>query len=203
MALWPLLERQAAGLPAFRGYDLRGNPEFPAITAWLKAMAARPAVARASSDDGTLVRLFSKVFGMKGAQMPTDAAPSFGSSAAREAAAKLVLNHDEVVSDILLHAQLGVGSGTAGLSFEAVVEAVELSVALVASRLAAAPPPEVAKLVEAPEIRSAYGVIVCAALSFLRVRVSAPRDMSAAAADQLRTACQMEASEAFDKFGYV
>ena len=63
---------------------------------------------------------------------------------AREAAAKLALNHAEVVSDALLHAQLGVGSGAAGLSFEAEVEAVELGVALVASRLAAMPPPDVA-----------------------------------------------------------
>ena len=42
-------------------------------------------------------------------------------------------------------------------------------------------------------------------LAFLAVRVSAPRDMSAAAATALRQACAAEAMEVFDshRFGYV
>lgn len=44
VALWPSLERQAAGLPAFRSYDLRGSEDYPAVAAWLTAMGQREAV---------------------------------------------------------------------------------------------------------------------------------------------------------------
>ena len=59
IALWPSLERQAAGLPAFRSYHLRGSQEWPAVAAWLEAMDHRPSVRAVASDDGTLVRLLS------------------------------------------------------------------------------------------------------------------------------------------------
>ena len=60
IALWPSLERQAAGLPAFRSYDLRGSQQWPAVAAWLEAMDHRPSVRAVASDDGTLVRLLSR-----------------------------------------------------------------------------------------------------------------------------------------------
>jgi len=56
IALWPSLERQAAGLPAFRSFQLRGSKDFPAVAAWLAAMDSRPAVRTVASDDGTLLR---------------------------------------------------------------------------------------------------------------------------------------------------
>jgi hypothetical protein len=42
------------GLPKFRGLQLRGNPGFPAVSAWLAAVEARPAYQRVRSDDQTL-----------------------------------------------------------------------------------------------------------------------------------------------------
>ena len=203
IALWPVLERMQAGLAAFRGYSIRDAPSFPAVGAWLRAMAARPAVAQVASDDGTLIRLFSRVFGMGGARsFGTDAgAPAAGSEAAREAAAKLVANRQAVRDDILQHAQLE--DGTAALTPSDTSEVVDLALALVAARLADEAPPDVAALLADAEERAAAGVVACAALAFLRARVSAPRDMTAAAAAALRAACAAESSEAFDRFGYV
>ena len=106
IALWPSLERQAAGLPAFRSYELRGSQEFTAVSAWLEAMDHRPAVRAVASDDGTLVRLFSRVFGMGGGAPPADAAAAFGGDDATEAAAKLVRNRAAVAADIVKSASL-------------------------------------------------------------------------------------------------
>lgn len=203
IALWPVMERMAAGLRAFRGYEIRDQPGFPRLSAWLHAMGERPAVARVRSDDGTLVRLFAKVFGMKGNRSWGDALVLVrGSKPALEAAAKLVRNRREVLDDILLHSQLGKG-GLGGLSRSETAEVVEVAIALVAARLAAAPPPDVTRLIEDAQQRAAAAGVVCVALSFLRARVSAPRDMTAAAATALRRACAEEAAEAFDRFGYV
>jgi glutathione S-transferase len=203
IALWPAMERMAAGLRAFRGYEIRDQSGFPRLSAWLHAMGERPAVARVRSDDGTLVRLFAKVFGMKGNRSWGDALVLVrGSKPALEAAAKLVRNRREVVDDILLHSQLGKG-GLGGLSRSETAEVVEVAIALVAARLAAAPPPDVTRLIEDAQQRAAAAGVVCVALSFLRARVSAPRDMTAAAATALRRACAEEAAEAFDRFGYV
>ena len=107
IALWPSLERQAAGLPSFRSYHLRGSQEWPAIAAWFDAMDKRPSVRAVASDDGTLVRVFSRVFGMGGGSPPADAAAQFGGADATEAAAKLVRNRAAVAADIVKHASLG------------------------------------------------------------------------------------------------
>jgi len=202
VALWPVLERMSAGLLAFRGYALSDAP-YPSVCEWLHAMRERSSVAKVGSDAGTLVRLFSKVFGMKGAQSYGDETPpAAGSKAAREAAAKLVANRAAVRDDILLHTQLGKGD-VAGLSPSESSEVVEVALALVAARLAKEEPPAVMDMIADSRLRASAGIVVCAALSFLRARVSAPRDMSAAAAAALREACTVESSMAFDRFGYV
>lgn len=200
IALWPSLERQAAGLPAFRSLHLRGSHEFPAVAAWLAAMDSRPAVGRVASDDGTLVRLFSRVFGMSGAPPPADGPSEFGAEAAREAAAKLVRNHVAVAADIVKHAAL-----SSTLTPEATLGVVYASLALVASRLGGEPADSslVTSLMPiSKEDAGAAASVISAALAFLRTRVSAPRDMSAAAAVQLRAACAIEAAMAYDRLGY-
>lgn len=200
MALWPSLERQAAGLPAFRSFDLRGSKEFPAVAAWLEAMGSRPAVRAVASDDGTLVRLFSRVFGMGGGTPPPDVPADFGGEAAKEAAAKLVRNRAAVAADIVQHAALG-----SGLDPEATLRVVDASLALVASRLGGEPVATslATSLVDvAKEDVGAAASVVSAALAFLRTRVSAPRDMTASAAVQLRAACTVEAAMAYDRLGY-
>ena len=200
MALWPSMERQAAGLPAFRQFDLRGSTEFPAVAAWLKAMGKRTAVRKVASDDGTLVRLFSRVFGMIGGSPPPDAPADFGGEDAKEAAAKLARNRAAVAADIVQHAALG-----SGLSSEATLRVVDASLALVASRLSGEPAASslAASLVGvAKEEVGAAASVVSSALAFLRTRVSAPRDMTAAAAVQLRAACSVEAAMAYDRLGY-
>lgn len=188
---------QAAGLPAFRAFQMRGNSEYPAVSAWFEAMDARPTVQAVCSDDGTLVRLFSRVFGMGGAPPPADAPAHFGGGAATEAAAKLVRNRAAVAADIRLHADLG-----SRLSEEATMSAVEGALALVACRLQGEPASS--SLIDVPkEEAGATASVVAAALAFLRTRVSAPRDMTAAAAVQLRAACAVEAAMAYDRLGYT
>ncbi|GBG00177.1 glutathione S-transferase [Raphidocelis subcapitata] len=66
------MERLAAGLPKFRGLQLRGNPDFPAVSAWLAAMEARPTYQRVRSDDQTLQLLFARM--MRGSTAAADAA---------------------------------------------------------------------------------------------------------------------------------
>lgn len=54
----------SSGLPKFRGFDLRSNPDFPNTAAWFAAISARPAYQKVCSDDQTLQLLFQRMMGM-------------------------------------------------------------------------------------------------------------------------------------------
>uniref|UniRef100_A0A7S3B8G9 Uncharacterized protein n=1 Tax=Haptolina ericina TaxID=156174 RepID=A0A7S3B8G9_9EUKA len=178
---------------------MRGNRDYPAVAAWLGAMSDRSAVQTVRSDDGTLVRLFSRVFGMSGGSAPTDESDAaFGGAAALEAGGKLIANREAVLGDILLHA--GLGDQLTNTTARAVVDD---ALALVAHRLTTGGALDASSVTSHDESdASAAAATASAALSFLRARVSAPRDMSAAAAVQLRAACAAEAVTAYDRFGY-
>ncbi|KIZ07611.1 glutathione S-transferase [Monoraphidium neglectum] len=66
------MERLAAGLPKFRGLQLRNHPDFPAVAQWLAAMEARPTYQRVRSDDQTLQLLFARM--MRGSTAAADSA---------------------------------------------------------------------------------------------------------------------------------
>jgi primase-polymerase (primpol)-like protein len=75
----------AAGLPKFRGFNVRGNPDYPNTAAWFDAIAARPSYQRVCSDDQTLQLLFQRMMGLS----PSAAAAASSSSAAAAAAAAM------------------------------------------------------------------------------------------------------------------
>ena len=109
-------------------------------------------------------------------------------------------NRAAVAADIVKHASLGTS-----LPPEATLGLVDASLALVASRLSGEPAHHslVASMLELSKADGgAAAAVVASALAFLRTRVSSPRDMSAAAAAQLRAACAVEASMAYDRLGY-
>eukprot|EP00879_Flechtneria_rotunda_P017240 GHRR01018061.1.p1 GENE.GHRR01018061.1~~GHRR01018061.1.p1 ORF type:complete len:536 (+),score=226.49 GHRR01018061.1:832-2439(+) len=76
------MERIGAGLPKFRGFDVRNNPKYPNSAAWFAAIASRPAYQKVCSDDQTLQLLFQRMMGLS-----ASAAAASRSSAASAAAA--------------------------------------------------------------------------------------------------------------------
>eukprot|EP00878_Enallax_costatus_P010386 GHUV01010839.1.p1 GENE.GHUV01010839.1~~GHUV01010839.1.p1 ORF type:complete len:474 (+),score=103.97 GHUV01010839.1:86-1423(+) len=75
------MERLAAGLPKFRGFELRSNPKYPNTAAWFEAISARPAYQKVCSDDQTLQLLFQRMMGLS-----SGAAAAVSSSSAAAAA---------------------------------------------------------------------------------------------------------------------
>lgn len=75
----------AAGLPKFRGFDLRNNPDYPNTAAWFAAISARPAYQKVCSDDQTLQLLFQRMMGLSAGA----AAAASAKTAAAAAAAAL------------------------------------------------------------------------------------------------------------------
>ena len=82
----PQLRHLSVGLPRFRGFQLRNNPDYPATAAWFAAISSRPAYQRVCSDDQTLQLLFQRMMGLSPAAS-TAATAASGASAADAAAA--------------------------------------------------------------------------------------------------------------------
>jgi uncharacterized membrane protein YphA (DoxX/SURF4 family) len=87
LALLLLLLLLAAGLPKFRGFDLRSNPAYPNTAAWFAAISARPAYQKVCSDDQTLQLLFQRMMGLTAGAAAAAGSASASSAAAAAAAA--------------------------------------------------------------------------------------------------------------------
>ena len=166
-ALAPHLERLAATLPACpAAIDVRSRE---GMAGWFAAMEGERAHAATRGDAGTHRTVSKRLFGAALADPPYVPADP---AAAAEAAAKLAANRAAVAAD----AQANAGVPPASL---AAVDAALLRVA--ATLLTGHPGP--------PAGEAAGNAVAAAVAAFLPARVSAPRDMSAAAAAELRAAC--------------
>jgi glutathione S-transferase len=199
----PSLERFAANLPAFRGFDLRAQPGLPRLAAWYDAMEARPSYSTVRGDPGThnvvVRKLFRLQAGAAGEAKPEEALGAGAGTGAGEAARKLVVNHEAVAADVVKNAGIGgdavevraevesaLRSLAARLAAVAGIEApVAEAVAEVEEKAAPASGPPSAEQKAAAARASA---VAAATWAFMRQRVSAPRDMSGAAASALRAA---------------
>jgi glutathione S-transferase len=183
----PVLSRFGAQLPTFRAFSLRANPKFPNLRRWYEAMEALPAYQRVNSDDGThnlvINRLFKLPFPEGGAHAadPCLIPPAVLKEGVQEAGGKLVANHEAVVADVIKNSELvsllEAGGGKAAPDAAAAIVDVQLR------RLA-----EQLLHGSSPQSEDEYASCV---LTFVRDRVSSPRDMSAAAAYSFRDACNV------------
>lgn len=187
----PSLERLGANLPLFRDFSLRDHPQLPHLAAWYAAMNTRASYQKVKSDDATLNLVFKRIFGL--AAPPALDADTL--AARREAAAKIAANRENVVADILVNSGLvfsgpacGYGctapsfNGTAPAPTRATRNAVDYTLRRLCDYLltgSAGP--------RHPDREAA--AIGAASLAFFHNRASSPRDMTAAAATEMRAAC--------------
>lgn len=181
----PSLERFAANMPRARGFRLKDNPDYPHLSAWFDAMDARPAYQQVKSDDMTHHLVSEKIMQFS---KPPHVAPldDFTQRARREAAAKLNINRKVIVRDCALRS--GVFTDVTGVNgypaepSRQLMDAVDFALRRMASWLLTGH--------GGPKHADAHGRAVGAAtLSYFRNRASSPRDMSAAAAAEMRRAC--------------
>ncbi len=106
----PHLNRIAANLPVYRGYQIRGNERFPNLNRWLEALEERPAYARIKSDSTTNNLVLRRIFGLQPAinQLTLATENLTTNSYEMEAAAKLSDNHQAVIGDIFQNSGLEV-----------------------------------------------------------------------------------------------
>ncbi|KAF5833374.1 glutathione S-transferase [Dunaliella salina] len=192
------MERLVAGLPFFRGYSLKDNPEFPRIAEWVRAMNQRDAYRRVKTDDYTYKLLFSRMGSMQ-PYVPPLQVDEATMEARRTVAARITRNRTEILADIMKNSGLlpfavasnntssssnsssntqGVGPVPTGAEL---IEAVEFHLRRMCSLLLHGNP--------GPKAGDAYAKAVgAAALAFFRNRATSPRDMTAPEADEFRSA---------------
>ncbi|MBE9206567.1 glutathione S-transferase N-terminal domain-containing protein [Nostoc sp. LEGE 06077] len=186
----PHLDRLAANLPVYRGYQIKGNPRFPRINAWFAALNQRPAYQRVRSDDTTNNLLLRRRFGIEptGNALPLDVADITAIQYRAEAAERLSDNHEVAIADIIKNS--GVQALAVDGDITTVKESVDLHLRLLAEYLIhgdSAPLPG-GRTGGKNSIETTISAVGAIALAYVRNRVCAPRDMSAGAATAFRAA---------------
>ncbi|MBD1868053.1 glutathione S-transferase N-terminal domain-containing protein [Cyanobacteria bacterium FACHB-471] len=186
----PHLDRIAVNLPVYRDYAIQGNPRFPNLNAWFEALRQRPAYHRVRSDAVTNNLLLHRIFGVEpmGNPAPLDPDDSEAIEYRAEAAERLSDNREAAIADILKNS--GVQALATLDDLSAVTEAIEWHLRLLAQYL-----------IHKNEIRLPWGriggrdqtnptvaAVGAIALTYIRNRICAPRDMSAGAATAFRAA---------------
>ena len=186
----PHLDRLAANLPVYQGYEIKGNPRFPNINAWFAALKERPAYNRVKSDNITNNLLLRRRFGIEpiSNSLPLDIADAEFIEYRAEAAERLSDNREVAIGDILKNS--GVQSLAADGDISTVKEAVDFHLRLLADYLINGngqllPGGRTGGKESIDPIIAATGAIT---LAYVRNRICAPRDMSAGAATALRAA---------------
>lgn len=186
----PHLERQAASLPVYRDYHIKGNPRFPNLNAWFAAINERPAYNRVKTDAATINLLLRRLWGVEPIKnpLPLDQILSETLQYRAEAAERLSDNREAAIADILKN------SGAQALATNgdntAVKDAIEAHLKLLAEYLlhgdkTQLPWGQVGGKENLNPFASAVGAIT---LAYVRNRICAPRDMSAGAATAFRAA---------------
>lgn len=188
----PSLERLAAQLPALRGYKLREQ-----LAPWFAAMQGVEAYRRVKTDAETHVTVVRKIFATKaGVEVLSTGLPRgpFDEGAAAEAGAKLNMNMDAVVADVIKNSGVDAGQEESVRTHLRVLSEHLLrgDDPLAIRPLAAVPDVPRGETDEAKKLAAAQAKAAGAAtLAYMRSRVSSPRDMSAAAATAFRAACEV------------
>ncbi len=186
----PHLNRIAANLPVYRGYQIRGNEPFPNLNRWLEALDERPAYTRIKSDSTTNNLVLRRIFGLQPAINPltlaTENLPT--NSYEMEAAAKLSDNHQAVIGDIFKNSGLEVIISESEWDWASSV--VDLHLRWLAEYLIIGnkKPLVGGRVGGKGDTDAKVAAIGAIALAYLRNRASAPRDMSAGAAIAFRSA---------------
>jgi len=188
------MERVLSLLPVSRGFDPLKDPSYPGLQAWHAAIDALPAYQKVKSDPETLRLLFAKRFKMEGAASGLQGLDAATITARKEAAAKIYANRSAIVQDIVLKSGLSRPRGSrygqtmySYNGYEAapspgIPEAVEAALLWVSRYLLTGDSAR-------PTLELEGAAVSAVALAYFRNRASAPRDMSARAAEQLRAAC--------------
>ncbi len=186
----PHLNRIAANLPVYRGYQIRGNERFPNLNRWLEALEERPAYARIKSDSTTNNLVLRRIFGLQPAinQLTLATENLTTNSYEMEAAAKLSDNHQAIIGDIFQNSGLEVIISESERDLAS--SAVDLHLRWLAEYLIAGnkKPLVGGRVGGKGDTDAKVAAIGAIALAYLRNRASAPRYMCAGAAIAFRSA---------------